>query len=219
VKITRAKMPENPWKPETTPITLTAPAKKLPKWGLVLNDRMADEVPDSPASSTEPLEQITLVPFGAQTLRITAFPLLRGKPMLEPGLTLSHKGEAIEPILSGSPPPASSAGEGVPRFTFWNHVGTSEWIRWTFEKQEPVSAVSIYWFDDSGSGKCRVPESWNVEYLKEGDWLPVKNLSPYGVAKDQLNTVRFDPIEATDIRIQIKLQDGFSAGLLQLKRD
>ena len=45
---------------------------------------MAAEVPASPATSDEPLEQVTLVPFGAQTLRITAFPLLRGKPLAAP---------------------------------------------------------------------------------------------------------------------------------------
>ena len=84
VRISRGPMPENPWQPATTPIKLSVPARRLPQWGLIPNGRMAAEVPASPATSDEPLEQVTLVPFGAQTLRITAFPLLRGKPLAAP---------------------------------------------------------------------------------------------------------------------------------------
>ncbi|MDB6078894.1 MAG: hypothetical protein JWO82_2641, partial [Akkermansiaceae bacterium] len=80
VKLARGKMPGNPWLPETTPLRLIVPARRLPGWGLVRDGHLADEVPPSPVSSTSPLEQVTLVPFGAQTLRITAFPLLRGEP-------------------------------------------------------------------------------------------------------------------------------------------
>jgi len=83
-KLTRSKMPANPWLPKTTPMQLILPAKRLPQWTLIRNDRMAGEVPDSPVTSGEPLEHVMLVPFGAQTLRITAFPLLRGNPVREP---------------------------------------------------------------------------------------------------------------------------------------
>ncbi len=86
IKLTRSvKMPDNPWLPETTPIKLTVAAKRVPEWGLTRNDLLAAEVPISPVSSNEPVEKVTLVPFGAQTLRITAFPLLRGEPGPEAG--------------------------------------------------------------------------------------------------------------------------------------
>jgi hypothetical protein len=33
--------------------------------------------------------------------------------------------------------------------------------------------------------------------------------------KDKLNRVTFDPVETTDLRLSIRLQDGFSAGLFE----
>lgn len=79
VKVNRSEMPGNPWEPSTTPITLTVPAKRLPSWGLAQDNRLADEVPESPVKSDQSIEEVTLVPFGAQTLRITSFPLLGGE--------------------------------------------------------------------------------------------------------------------------------------------
>ncbi len=218
VRLSRDKMPENPWLPDTTPVRLSAPARRLPAWGLVRNDRMAAEVPDSPASSSEPLEKVTLVPFGAQTLRITAFPLLRGGPVPDPGLTFSHRNgnDAADEVLT-NPRPASSKGEGIPRLTFWDHTGTREWIQWTLPQPSEVSSVSVYWFDDTGSGRCRVPASWRVLHQDGGGWLPVANPSGYPTAADQANVVTFDRVTTAALRIEIGLQPDFSGGVLQLK--
>ena len=54
------------------PVTLTLPARKLSSWHAV--DSVADPVPPSPVTTTEPLERITLIPYAAAKLRITAFP-------------------------------------------------------------------------------------------------------------------------------------------------
>jgi uncharacterized protein len=56
------------------PVHLTAKARKLPGWRA--EDGVADTVPQSPVSSAEPLEKITLVPYAAAKLRISAFPHL-----------------------------------------------------------------------------------------------------------------------------------------------
>jgi uncharacterized protein len=57
-----------------TPLKLRVKARKLPSWLAV--DGVADPVPQSPVHSSEPEETITLVPYGAAKLRITAFPQL-----------------------------------------------------------------------------------------------------------------------------------------------
>ena len=57
-----------------TPVTLQVVARKLPTWRAV--DGVADVVPQSPVTSEEAQETITLVPYGAAKLRITAFPRL-----------------------------------------------------------------------------------------------------------------------------------------------
>lgn len=215
-KLSRGKMPANPWLPETTPIKLTVPAKRLPGWGLVRDDRVAAEVPPSPVKSDQPLEEITLVPFGAQTLRITAFPLLRGEPVLEPGFSYSyrHASDAAEEILR-NPAPTSSRGQGIPRLTFWNHLGTAEWLQWTFDKPEEVSSVSLYWFDDTGSGRCRVPQSWRLLYLDGPEWKPVATAGEFGTAESRANVVKFRPVKTRALKIELQLQEGVSAGVLQ----
>ncbi len=58
-----------------TPVTLQVVARKVPTWRAV--DGVADAVPQSPVASEEAEETITLVPYGAAKLRITAFPRLK----------------------------------------------------------------------------------------------------------------------------------------------
>ncbi|MGE5610199.1 MAG: glycoside hydrolase family 127 protein, partial [Bacillota bacterium] len=63
--------------------------------------------------------------------------------------------------------PATSNDPNIPRFTWWDHKGTTEWAQYDFKTPTKVSAVEVYWFDDSPSGGCRVPKSWRLLY-KDG---------------------------------------------------
>ncbi len=58
-----------------TPVKLQVTARKVPAWRAV--DGVADPLPQSPVASEETEEMITLVPYGAAKLRITAFPQLK----------------------------------------------------------------------------------------------------------------------------------------------
>jgi hypothetical protein len=44
-----------------------------------VKENSAAPVPVSPVSSRDPLESLTLVPYGAAKLRVTAFPFLQEK--------------------------------------------------------------------------------------------------------------------------------------------
>jgi hypothetical protein len=79
ITIERTAMPENPFKPETTPIRLKVKARKIEGWGLAANDVHAAEPPIN-VQPTGPEQQVTLVPFGAQRIRVTYFPLI-GQPV------------------------------------------------------------------------------------------------------------------------------------------
>jgi hypothetical protein len=114
--------------------------------------------------------------------------------------------------------PENSVDHSIPRFTFWNHKGTAEWIEIDFGKAKKVSQSSVYWFDDTGKGGCRVPESWTLSYLDNNDkWQPVKTTETFGVEKDKYNTVKFDEVETRGLRIDIQLQEEFSGGVLEWK--
>ena len=75
VELKLLAMPDNPWLPQTSPISLLASAKRLSNWGVISDGRRAANVPIIP-EGVGALETIKLVPCGAQTLRITAFPVL-----------------------------------------------------------------------------------------------------------------------------------------------
>ena len=71
--------PANPFDPATPSVALTAQARILPDWTLGWRGTHAFEPPCSPVAATNALETVTLVPFGAQHLRISWFPWL-GQP-------------------------------------------------------------------------------------------------------------------------------------------
>jgi hypothetical protein len=57
-----------------TPVRISVKARKLPAWRA--EDGSANPVPQSPVTSHQPTENLTLVPYAAAKLRITAFPHL-----------------------------------------------------------------------------------------------------------------------------------------------
>ena len=69
-------MQANPFSLKGAPVKLEVKARKLDSWRAV--DGVADPVPQSPVSSAESIETITLVPYAAAKLRITSFPQLDG---------------------------------------------------------------------------------------------------------------------------------------------
>ncbi|AXC11283.1 Putative glycosyl hydrolase (DUF1680) [Acidisarcina polymorpha] len=76
IRVKETSLDASPFAREGTPVTLEVEARKLPSWRAV--DGVADPIPQSPVSSDEPSERLTLVPYAAAKLRITAFPELKG---------------------------------------------------------------------------------------------------------------------------------------------
>lgn len=63
-----------PFSPEGAPVSIQVQGRQLPSWTLERN--AAGPLPVSPISSTQPLEEITLIPYGCTNLRIAEFPVL-----------------------------------------------------------------------------------------------------------------------------------------------
>ncbi|MBR2940117.1 MAG: glycoside hydrolase family 127 protein [Kiritimatiellae bacterium] len=169
---------------------------------------------------------LTLVPYfawchrGAGEMQ-TWFPTEAKEENVAPDYAITasycHPNDTVAALNDGVLP-KSSGDQSVPRFTFWDHLGTDEWIQYDFGEPEEVRRVEVYWFDDTGSGECRIPDSWKVE------WRPAKDASwrDVGVAgrceRDRFCTVDFPkPVKAQAIRLAVKLRKDFSGGVLECR--
>jgi hypothetical protein len=107
-----------------------------------------------------------------------------------------------------------SSGDHANRYLhWWPHKGTKEWVQYEFAKSTRVSAVEVYWFDDTGVGECRLPKSWEIFHRANGEWKPMSNASGYGCAGDKYNRTTFEPLETDALRIEVHLPERFSSGL------
>jgi DUF1680 family protein len=152
--------------------------------------------------------------------------------------TLSHSASTknIRNIIDGETPAASN--DSTSYFDWWPRNGCTssapaapaassggparpcsagEWIEMAFAKPSTVSEAQLYWFDDTGRGGVRVPQSWRLLYKDGNDWKPVEASTPYGVAKDQFNIVRFAPVSTSALRLELVMQPNLSAGVQKWK--
>jgi len=216
-------MAAQPFQFDAAPIELRARARKIPGWK---QDRLGlvGLLRQSPIKSDEPEETVTLIPMGCARLRIASFPVIGSGPAAQEWPveavverhTASHcwENDTVDALSDGRVP-QSSSDQGIPRFTWWPNRGTREWVNYRFDKPREVSAVEVYWFDDTGAGQCRVPKAWRLEWLDGQEWKPVGTAGPYGVAPDTFNAVTFAPVTTKQLRIVAELQGEFSAGILE----
>jgi DUF1680 family protein len=102
-------------------------------------------------------------------------------------------------------------------FHWWPKKGTTEWVEMEFAQPATVSEASLYWFDDTGIGECRVPESWKLLYKDGDEWKPVVTSDAYGTEKDKFNRLSFQPVTTSALRLEVKQRKDWSSGIQEWK--
>lgn len=227
---------DNPFTHEGAPLMLTAKARKIPDWRAD-NDLVVGPLQQSPALTKQPIENVNLIPAGAARLRITSFPTVStdskaNEWIPSPANLTNITSSYIEwPYATGAViygvEPKSSHDFTIPRFTWWNHRGTKEWLQFRFHGTTQISAVAVYWFEDKdqkwdidyqGCGNYKAPASWTLEYHDGKSWKPLKGAVPVGgTLLNQYNQISFPSIKAYSIRIVAQLDKGACAGIYAVK--
>lgn len=213
---------EQPFDPENAPVELKAKGRRIPAWRM--HAGLAGPLQESPVRTGEPVasareahdEEITLIPMGCARLRITVFPVVGEDPDAAewaPPPTASHNQDqpGMAALDDGLFP--RRRGDNPGHFTWWDHRGTTEWVAYPFPEPRRLSRSEVFWFDDTGRGKCRVPASWKLLWRDGEAWREVPNPSGYGLKRDKMNAVTFDPVVTREVRLEVKLREGFSGGV------
>lgn len=228
-KVKFGKWPKDnfPFTVDTAPISIEVKAKQIPEWTLDQHG-LCGVLQDSPVLSDEPVKTVSLIPMGAARLRISAFPVIgdgpnanRWSPSNKPApakynASASHcfSGDTVVALSDGLVAKTSN-DHSIPRFTWWDHRGTREWVQYDFPTAREVSAVEVFWFDDTGVGQCRIPKSWRVLYRTAAEWKPVPGATTGAPTKDEWNVLKFQPVDTSGLRIEVELQPNYSGGILE----
>ncbi len=196
--------------------------------GVVVIKGEAEALSEKAGKVISEKKSVTLIPYyawanrgkGEMTVWLARDPA-KARVAREPGLsakaTVTASERAVNLRRANDQFEPEGSDDAASYMHWWPKKGTSEWIDYTFDAPVRVSESSVYWFDDTGSGGCRVPASWRILYKAGEDWLPVKAAGAYGVAKDAWNTVKFAPVRTTALRLEVQLQKDWSAGVHEWK--
>ncbi len=157
-----------------------------------------------------PGEMMVWIPESPEFARPIPRPTIAGTSKVT-----SSNGKTSARCLNDRDLPGNSNDHSVLYHHWWPQNDTVVWVEYEFEKPAKVSETSVYWFDDGPDGGCRIPESWKILYLKGENWLPVTVRGEFPVMKDALNTISFENVTTSALRLEIQLQKEYSTGLYE----
>ena len=101
----------------------------------------------------------------------------------------------------------------MPYLHWWPKQNSTEYVQYDFDTVHTVSQSKVYWYDDKPDGGCSIPAAYKLYYKKDGKWVPVKNTTPYEIAKDKYNILNFEPVQTTALKLEVQLPVVNSAGI------
>ena len=174
-----------------------------------------------------PEEPVTLIPYAlwnnrgpGQMMVWLPVTLENSHPLPAPTIAWRSKIRASKmtraiSAINDQAEPQNSNDHSVAYYHWWPDKDQWVWIEYDFDKPETISKTKVYWFDDGPDGGCRIPDEWEILYLSGNIWKPVKNRTEYTITKDSWDSMNFDPVLASAIKIKVKLNKDYSGGLYE----
>ena len=110
--------------------------------------------------------------------------------------------------------PTSSADRSHPVYGNWPQQGT-QWVQYTWPSAVTLNRVSVYWFDDNQG--IDLPASCQVQFWTGSAWQNVGAAGSCGVAANLFNTVTFNTVTTTQVRLNITARGTLSTGILEVR--
>ena len=127
----------------------------------------------------------------------------------------SHEPKQLYSVFDGLTP-KDKDDRTIPYYHWWPKEGTTEWITLELPEGTTVQNSTLYWFDDSPWGGCRVPKSWKIYYKDaQGNWVEVPNPTKYGTEPGIGNKVEFDPVKTSALKLEVVLPEKHAAGIYE----
>jgi DUF1680 family protein len=137
-------------------------------------------------------------------------------PPLARGCHVASSGGEVSAALNDGQMPSGPADRSHGVF-LWQAGRDTAWVQYDFPRPLDVAGVQVYWLDDP-TELCRTPKSWRVLARFEGKWEPVWNPQRlWGTEKGQFNDVFFETLRTDALRLEVVLQPGATAGIIEWK--
>ena len=150
------------------------------------------------------------IPYTADVAKPKAEPTIASKAKA----SSSAKNKLMVKALNDQFEPADSKDQSTNYLHWWPAKDTTEWVQYNFDKAYTISESKVYWYDDKPWGGCDLPACLEIRCIKKDDeWLPVKNTTAYELAKDRYNSVTFEPVTTTALRMIVQLPKNDASGI------
>ncbi|MFT4015537.1 MAG: glycoside hydrolase family 127 protein [Agriterribacter sp.] len=183
--------------------------RQLNNDALLHSEQMVTAIPYYAWANRGASEMEVWIPYNESAARPKPAPTIASKSAITGSVTNKRMLRALNDQYD----PQDSQDASASYLHWWPKKNSTEFLQYDFDSVSTISSSSVYWFDDAPFGGCRIPASWKLFYKKEGEWLPVKNTSPYEISKDKYNTVNFEPVTTTALKLEIQQPVEHSTGV------
>jgi DUF1680 family protein len=187
----------------------TATSRQLNSDQLVSTTQTVTAIPYYSWANRGPSEMTVWIPYEAAAARPKPAPTIASKSKISASTT----NKRMYIALNDQYEPSNSHDNNSMYLHWWPKHNTLEWVQYDFDQEYTVSGSQVYWYDDSPFGDCRIPASWRILYKQGDQWIPVKNVSPYTVTKDKYDSVQFEPVKTSALKLEIQLPAENASGI------